>query len=64
MIDFVHLYFLLNAAAFDAMIPIWLLKAQFDAVRPVSAIKYIYNNTNVRSWGGPGKGAVNNMPSD
>lgn len=50
-------------AKFDSSIPIWKLKAKFDAVRPVTAIQYAYNGTNLRSWGGPGKGTVNNMPS-
>jgi hypothetical protein len=56
--QFVHLDFLLNLAAFDTAITVWNEKAHHDAVRPFSAIRYIYGDGPVMAWGGPGQGTV------
>ena len=64
LIDFVHYDFVVNVAAFDAGIPIWQEKAKWDAVRPFSAIAWIYGDHPVTAWGGPGQGTVNDMPAD
>ncbi len=56
---FVHYDFLTNLAAFDTGIAIWKEKRRHDAVRPFSAIRYVYGNSTVTAWGGPGKGTVN-----
>ena len=56
--EFVHYDFLTNAAAFDGGIATWNEKYRFDAVRPVSAIRFLYGNRTVSGWGGPGKGTV------
>ena len=47
----------------DALIPVWKEKIRYDAVRPLTAIKFIYGKKNVTSWGGPGKGTVQ-IPAD
>ena len=56
LLDFIHLDFLTNMAAFDAGIFIWQEKRQHDAVRPFSAIRLIYGDHLVTAWGGVGQG--------
>lgn len=56
--EWVELDFLTNAAAFDAAIAAWQEKARWDAVRPFSAIRFLYGDSLVTAWGGPGKGTV------
>lgn len=56
LLDFIHLDFLTNMAAHDAGIFVWQEKRRHDAVRPFSAIRYVYGNQLVTTWGGPGKG--------
>jgi hypothetical protein len=34
----------------------WSIKPKINAVRPASAIRYLYANTNVSAWAGPFKG--------
>ena len=63
VIDFIHLDFLTNLAAFDIGIVVWNEKAKWDAVRPFSAVRYIYGDRPVRAWGGPGKGTVDDIPA-
>lgn len=63
LLEFIHLDFLTNVAAFDASIVIWNEKYHWDAVRPFSAIRYIYGDRPVVAWGGPGKGTVNDLPA-
>lgn len=53
--DIVRGYFLKVSAWMDASIVIWQEKARFDAVRPFSAIPYVYGDELVTAWGGPGK---------
>lgn len=60
--QFVQLDFLVNVASFDTGITIWDNKRHYDAVRPFSAIAYIYGNQPISAWGGPGKGNVDDMP--
>jgi len=64
IIDFIHLDFLTNMAAFDTGIAVWKEKARWDAVRPTSAVRYVYGNRPVTAWGGPGKGTVTDLPAD
>jgi len=54
--DTVRGYFLKTAAAMDGSIVTWQEKARYDAVRPFSAIRYIYGDEPVMAWGGPGLG--------
>jgi hypothetical protein len=60
--EFVHVDLLLNLAAFDTAIAIWNNKVMYDAVRPFSAIRYLYGDDPVSAWGGPGEGTVYDMP--
>ncbi|MBE0658962.1 MAG: vanadium-dependent haloperoxidase [Bryobacteraceae bacterium] len=64
LMEFIHLDFLTNLAAFDTGIAVWKEKARWDAVRPFSAIQYLYGNRPVTAWGGPGKGTVNDLPAN
>ena len=57
-IEFVQLGFLLHMAQFDAGIVAWQEKARYDAVRPITAIRYLYGDESVTAWGGPGRGTV------
>ena len=56
--QFVQYDFLTNLAVFDAGIAAWAEKYRHDAVRPFSAIRYLYGNRRVSAWGGPGQGTV------
>ncbi len=55
--------FATNVASFDTAIAVWYNKIKFDAVRPFSAIAYLYKNQDVTSWGGVGQGTVYDMPA-
>jgi hypothetical protein len=57
----IHYEFLLNFSAFDGAIIAWNQKHHWDAVRPFSAIRYIYGDKTVKAWGGPGKGTVSDI---
>jgi hypothetical protein len=63
VLEFIHLDFVTNLAAFDTGIAIWNEKTKWDAVRPFSAVRYVYGNRPVTAWGGPGKGTVNDLPA-
>jgi hypothetical protein len=43
---------------FDGARVIWRDKIRYDAVRPFSAIRRLWGNADIQSWGGPGKGVV------
>ncbi len=62
--EFIELDFVTNMAAHDAGIVVWQEKRRHDAVRPFSAIAYIYGDSPVTAWGGPGKGTVNDLPAN
>lgn len=49
---FVEFDFLTNLAAFDAAIAVWHAKAHYDAVRPTSAIRWLYGDSEVTAWVG------------
>lgn len=61
--QFVQYDFLVNLAAFDGGIAVWQEKARFDAVRPFSAIRYLYGDGLVSAWAGPGRG-TQHMPAN
>jgi hypothetical protein len=63
LLDFIHLDFLTNMAAFDAGIAVWKWKREYDAVRPFSAIRHVYGDALVTAWGGPGQGTVSDLPA-
>lgn len=62
--QFVWYDFLTNLAAFDTGIAIWQEKTRYDAVRPFTAIRFLYRDRNVTAWGGPGRGTVSDLPAD
>ena len=50
--------FLVMLALHDATITTWQEKRRWDAVRPFSAIEYVYGDELVWAWGGPSKGTI------
>ncbi len=50
------MFFVLGNAVMDAGISVWDSKRAYDYVRPITAIRYLYNDQTVRAWGGPGQG--------
>ncbi|MDP3498870.1 MAG: vanadium-dependent haloperoxidase [Myxococcales bacterium] len=62
--EFVQYDFLVNMAAFDGMIVTWKQKIEWDAVRPRSAIAWIYGNRRVTAYGGPGVGTTSIRASE
>jgi hypothetical protein len=50
-----------NAASFDATIVAFADKLRYDAVRPFSAIRYLYGDEPVTAWGGVGMGTVDDI---
>lgn len=62
--EFIQYDFLTNIAAFDTAIAVWNEKHRYNAVRPFSAIAYLYRNRSVTAWGGPGEGTVDDLPGN
>src|SRR5579863_2689595 len=56
--DDVRMFFVLSNALFDASIAAWDAKREYDSVRPITAIPFLFRGKAIRSWGGPGKGTV------
>ena len=52
----VKMFFALGNALLDASISVWDCKVEFDYVRPVSAVRYLYAGKNIEAWAGPGLG--------
>ncbi len=52
----IKLFFALNASLFDAGIATWEAKYQYDYIRPQSAIRHLYYDQDIASWGGPNEG--------
>jgi hypothetical protein len=52
----VKLLFVLNNAMMDCSIAAWDVKIFYDSIRPISAIRFLYEGKKVRAWGGPGRG--------
>jgi hypothetical protein len=52
----VKLFFALTNAIFDAGICAWDNKCAFASVRPITAIRYLFQGTQIRAWAGPGRG--------
>ncbi len=61
--DFWQLDFMLHIAQFDAGIVAWQEKARYDAVRPVTAISYLYGDENIRTYG-TGSDTVRFIPAN
>ena len=62
--EFVHYDFMTNLAAFDTAIAVWHEKHRHDAVRPITAVAYVYGDRPVTAWGGPGNGTVSDLPGN
>lgn len=54
----VQLFFILNNALLDASIACWDTKINYDYIRPISSLRFIFRNTTIRAWGGPCKGSI------
>jgi hypothetical protein len=52
----VKLFFVLTNALLDAGIAAYDAKRAFDAVRPITAIHYLFGGRTVRAWAGPHRG--------
>jgi hypothetical protein len=52
----VKMFFALSNAIFDAGICSWDNKRVFDSVRPITAIRTLFNGQQVLAWGGPYQG--------
>jgi len=52
----VKLFFALTNALFDASCCAWDNKVAFDSVRPITAIRWLFDGEQVTAWGGPGRG--------
>ena len=63
LMDFIHLDFLTNMAAFDAGIAAWSDKVAHDAVRPFSAIRFLYKGQRVRAYV-HGEGIKDDVPGE
>jgi len=61
--EFVQLDFVGHIAMFDGGIVAWNEKFRYDAVRPFTAIRYLYGDNPVTAWGGPGRGRVTDLPA-
>ncbi len=51
----VQMFFAMHNASLDAGIVAWHLKRKYDGVRPISAVRYLKQGTQVLAWGGPGR---------
>jgi hypothetical protein len=52
----VRLFFALTNAILDAGICCWDNKRAFNSVRPITALRYLFQGRRVRAWGGPYQG--------
>ena len=52
----VKMFFALNNALHDAAIAAWDNKRAYDSVRPITAIRFLFDGRPVRAWGGPYRG--------
>jgi hypothetical protein len=59
--DFLIINLLAMDTFFDSLVVQWKEKLKYDTVRPMSAVKYLYENTNLTAWGGPGEGTVSDI---
>ena len=60
----VKMYFALSNALFDASIAAWDAKRTYDSVRPITAIRFLFQGTKIRSWAGPGLDNVEMLGED
>jgi hypothetical protein len=58
------LFFLIGNAMLDASIAAWDAKWAFDSVRPITAVRTLYDGATIQAWGGPYAGTVTMQASD
>ncbi|WBB61029.1 hypothetical protein O7599_00255 [Streptomyces sp. WMMC500] len=51
-------------ATFDTLIAAWRYKRMYEAVRPITAVPYVYGRRKLTAWGGIGMGTVNDIRAD
>ena len=54
--DDVKMFFVLANALLDVSVAVWDCKVEFEYVRPVSAVRFLYAGQLIDAWGGPGRG--------
>jgi hypothetical protein len=59
--NYLILSLLHNIALFDASFIVVKEKLRHESVRPITAVKYLYENTPLTAWGGPGIGTVSDI---
>jgi hypothetical protein len=52
----VKMHFAMTNAVFDASIAVWGYKRQYDYIRPVSAVHYLFKDRPIIAWAGAGLG--------
>ena len=52
----IEMFFPLGNAVFDAGIAAWEAKRFYDYVRPITAVRELFDGQQVLAWGGPGQG--------
>lgn len=62
--DDAKLFFAMNAAIFDAGIAVWDAKYEYSYVRPQSAIRDLFFDEPIASWGGPNEGTQTILGQD
>jgi len=62
--EFVYYELMVNLAQFDATIAIWKEKARWDAVRPFTAIPYLYGDQKLTAYCGKGQGTCSDIPAN
>ncbi len=50
------LFFILDNALLDASIAAWSAKIFDNSIRPISAIRFLFQGKDITAWGGPGQG--------
>ena len=56
--DDAKFFFMLGNAMFDSSIACWDCKRHYNAIRPISAIHFVYAGKIIRAWGGPNAGTT------
>ncbi len=54
--DDAKMFFALGNAMLDVSVEVWDIKRHYESVRPVTAIRNLFNGKPVSAWGGPEKG--------
>jgi hypothetical protein len=52
----VKMFFVLGNALLDASIAVWDCKAAYDYVRPISAVRFVFDGHAIEAWAGPFQG--------